>query len=255
MAEFEFDNIDSAVYNNASAVTMNINSRELFNCAMAVQGYREDIVAAFETVGKAWEELKLGWTGTSSTESTAWRDTYLVVVNDFFGEEGAGPDNDKKTGVLNQFAGGLKGAANGYAQVESNLKVAFEMFADELWEVGPPNGDRNNYLPAFASWSLPDAPAATKAWDDMTLTEKEAKLKADGHRDQDAPPVAANVDTDADPWFENGDTVKGEWTWTEERPGPYDLKITVKDGATWTGQPNDKVTTQWVYDDSGDPVK
>ncbi len=255
MAEFQFDNIDSAVYNNASAVTMSINSRELFNCAKKVEGYSDDIIAAFTTIGTAWKELKLGWTGTSSEESTKWQETYTVVWTDFFGEDGADKDKNKKIGVLNQFAGGLKGAANGYAQVESNLKVAFEMFADELWEVGPPNGDRDNYLPAHATWTLPDAPEAVKDWDDLTLDEKEDRLKADGHRDQDAPPVAAHATADGDPWFENGDTVKGEWTWTEERDGPYDLKITVKDGATWTGQPNDKVTTEWVYDDTGDPVK
>lgn len=243
MTDFQFDNIDGAVYNQASAKVMSIDAVDLFNVALKVQKQREDIIAAFERIGASWEALKLGWTGKTQTEQESFSTSYLAVIGDFFGAEDD-PDTTEtetaKTGVVNQFAAGLKGAANGYAQVESNLKVAFEMFADELLDIAPPQGDRNNYIPLGATWTLPDEST-------RTLPE--------GHRDSDAPPVTENVDKNATPWFDTSKPTTAAWTWTEERDGPYDLKIMVEQGATWTGKPNDKVKVEWVYDDTGKKVE
>ncbi|GAB7052405.1 hypothetical protein [Catenuloplanes indicus] len=257
--EFNYDNITASTYNDAKAVTMSIDPVDLFyNVALKVQQQRADIMASFETIGAAWKELKLGWSGKTADEQTKFGDAYSAVVWEFFGSEDD-PDTEEtepdKNGVVNQFASGLKAAANGYAQVESNLKVAFEIFGDQLLDQGPPQGEWDNYKPLGATWDLPDKPTVGEDFQDMTLDEQEDFYRQGGHRDQDSPPVSSQSSTDGDLWFENGDTVKGEWTWTEERDGPYDLKITVEDGATWTGQPNDKVKVKWVHDDSGEEVE
>jgi hypothetical protein len=231
---FAYDNVDGTTYNNAST-TMKIDAYSLFDSGTKVKQTGLDISAAFERIGNAWEALHLGWTGETEQTAKDFSDRYMMAVTDFFGEEGADTDSSKKVGVLTQFAGGISGAGNAYAQTESALKVAFEMFADALQEIGPPNGDRDNYVPDGATWQLP---------------EESANDQPDGERDSIAPPVTESSDTPANPWFEDGETVHGEWTWVQTVDGPTDLRITVHDGAVWHGVEGDGVTVEVINDET-----
>lgn len=236
----EFDNIEQSVYNDQKATKMSVDSHSLFVVGQQVYQIRKDISGCFDRIGTAWDLLTLGWTGKTQTESKLWHASYMTAVQDFFGEKDAKPDNPKKNGVLNEFTNGLKSAGNGYAQVESSLVAAFEMFADALLELPLPQGGKDGYIPPYATWNFDNAP------DTPTLPE--------GKRDSPAPPIAEKSDTEAKPWLKIGDTANGTWSWTEKRDGPFDLKITVEKGAVWTGEVNDKVKAEWIYDDTGKPV-
>ncbi len=76
----------------------------------------------------------------------------------------------------------------------------------------------------------------------------------EGQRDQDAPPVTSNntplpTGDYSHPWFKEGEVVKGEWSWVEERDGPKDIRVTVHDGATWTGHEGPGVEIEWIDDE------
>ncbi|MDR7274218.1 WXG100 family type VII secretion target [Catenuloplanes atrovinosus] len=223
---------------------MRIDAPELFQCGKDIRDIGVAISGAFERIANAWDQLHLGWSGRSEQEAKAFSDTYLAAVTDFFGEEGATAENGGKVGLLSQFAGGLMGAGNAYAQTESSLTAAFRMFGDALLEVGPPDGDRNNYIPDNATWDLPA--------DDGTE-------HPEGFRDTDAPPVSSNTPERPDsvysrPWFTRGQEVEGDWTWVETREGPHDLRITVHDGAIWNGVEGPGVEVEWIDDETGEPV-
>ncbi|MBM7489495.1 hypothetical protein JOD64_000717 [Micromonospora luteifusca] len=222
------DVVNKADYNNET-VKLGVAPVEIFDLGKKVNDLSTAIANNFLAIHAQWEDLALGWAGKSQQESQDFSDKYKVALDDFFGEEGADTDANKKQGVINRVAGGVQGAGDAYAQAEVNLFYAFKWFADSL--------------------EFPDKELDTSVRDHANVDPPEkGPDPTPGERDFTGPPIGEKTSGGPTPWFKEGEPVKGEWSWVETVDGPNDKRITVKDGAIWTGYEGDGVTVEWVPD-------
>ncbi|MFY1672108.1 hypothetical protein ACN27G_19405 [Plantactinospora sp. WMMB334] len=221
--------VNKADYNNEN-VTLAVTPVELFELGKRIESISVTIADHFLAIHNEWKALALGWSGRSQEESDAFAKDHKLAMDDFFGEEGADTDPEKKQGVVNRVAGGVQGAGDAYAQSEVSLFYGFKWFADSLEF---PDQELNTSIREHAHVEPPAEGPEPKV----------------GERDFTSPPVSEKTSGAPTPWFEEGAEVQGTWTWIEPAEGPQDKRITVEDGAIWTGREGDGVTVEWVDDE------
>lgn len=211
---------------------ISVAPNDVYRYGTDVKQLGDDISQQFQNIQAKWADLSLGWSGTSATDAQNFSDMYHNAVTDFFGETDPN-DSTKvlKDGVLSHFASGLIGAANIYAQAEVKLYFAFKWFGDLLEN---PNFDPNTD-------TIPDNA-------DVQPPPKDLNPPGPGERKSDDPPVTEDTNGAEQPWFQVGQPVKGDWSWTVDIDGPKSWEIDVKDGAIWTGHPGPGVTETLVDD-------
>lgn len=104
---------------------MKTASEALITACVNINSYLGDII-------RSLSYLQLDWTGSqSAAEMQQWADRWTDAMTQLFGTEA-----DPSLGILNVLASGVAGAAQNYAQTESNIKFMFKHFEQALQTAG-----------------------------------------------------------------------------------------------------------------------
>jgi len=221
---------------NTGTKTLSANADVIYVAGQVVKIWMKDINDKFKDITTAWDSLQVGWTGKSKEEADTFNARVKSVIGDFFGlghQDPAQPNNPNaiivdQEGIMPRFASGLMTAGSIYGQSEINIYYSFRWFADML----------NN--PDFFPTQSDIRPNAQ-----VTPPDKNAA------KDLNAPTVTETAAGAEKPWFKVGDTVQGDWSWTQDNPDdPNTLwEIDVKSGSVWTGHEGNGVTIKVVPKD------
>ena len=131
-----------AIPSNYDSVTMTINPGTLTTAADFAQECGNSIAGALNTIGNTLSGLALGWNGTSAAEAQDFATKWTNAMTQLFG-----PENDPKTGVMNQLMGGLTEAAGNYSNCESGITSMFAKLSAALSAATASSGSDTDPIP------------------------------------------------------------------------------------------------------------
>ncbi|WP_433385995.1 hypothetical protein [Micromonospora sp. KLBMP9576] len=94
-------------------------------------GVIADIEENWKSIGDVWEELKLGWTGSSSEAAKEFNDRLQTAQNEMFGKKGATEDQDQP-GIMRLSRAVAVHASASYYEAEMTVTKIFDDFLNEL---------------------------------------------------------------------------------------------------------------------------
>lgn len=95
------------------------------------------IVACWNTIGNAWEGLKLSWAGQSAEAAQAFNDRLQNVQAELFGVD---DDTNPKPGILGLIRAVALQAATNYDNAEHQVEILFRDFGSALQTGGGSGG-------------------------------------------------------------------------------------------------------------------
>jgi hypothetical protein len=146
-------------YDTAGA-TIKVAPDNVFQSAtVAIPGLGKEIADSVNRVVQIWNDLKLGWVGTTATEAQDFNDRWAADISQLFGSpaEILGETAGYTPGILNQLATGIAMAATNYGQAEDVVTSMFNQTADAL--VQGPRGRLGKGVPqppADPTWAVRD---------------------------------------------------------------------------------------------------
>ncbi|MGW3635805.1 WXG100 family type VII secretion target [Streptomyces sp. NPDC005122] len=105
---------------------LHIDPQALSESATRLSGLAEEVGESVLRASNAVSHLKLSWVSASAQEAQEFQDRWKRVMTQMFG------DGHDAYGVLPVMAGGLKGVAIGFSQVEVGLEKFFNGLTEAL---------------------------------------------------------------------------------------------------------------------------
>lgn len=117
-----------SVPGNYNSTVIVVRSRDMKTAYDALDAACLNINDYLGDITRSLSTLQLDWTGSkSAAEMQQWVDRWMDAMTRLFGTQA-----DPSLGILNVLASGVAGAAQNYAQAESNIMFMFKHFEQGL---------------------------------------------------------------------------------------------------------------------------
>jgi len=116
--------------------TLTIHAMVMWRSSRTLQHVIFQIEDTWREIGRTWDDLKLGWTGSSSEEAQAFNDKLQRAQNEMFGRKGVEEADADQPGIMRLLRGKAMGASNHYGQTEQAVMEIFDDFTAALVEKG-----------------------------------------------------------------------------------------------------------------------
>jgi uncharacterized protein YukE len=106
---------------NDSGMTIRVDPDLMYQLATVnMKNSAQTLMEAVNGVVQTWNNLKVGWVGTSADEAQAFNDQWVHAVNSLFGSQA-----DPTSGVLPKIANGTALASINYGEAEDTVMQNF----------------------------------------------------------------------------------------------------------------------------------
>ncbi|MCI4061403.1 hypothetical protein MRQ36_01945 [Micromonospora sp. R77] len=126
---------------NLASTEIDVSPSEMQSAAETIKGIITSIAEHWETIGKTWTDLKLGWIGDSADAATQFNTRLTDIQERLFGVPSADGETVETPGLLDQLRGGVLVAAANYDSVELSVKDMWKAFSEQMAQEPEDSGD------------------------------------------------------------------------------------------------------------------
>lgn len=126
---------------NLASTEIHVSPSEMHSAAETIKGVTTSIAEHWETIGKTWADLKLGWIGDSADAANQFNADLKGIQERLFGVPSADGKTVETLGLLDQLRGGVLVAAANYDNAELSIKDMWKAFGEQITQEPEDSGD------------------------------------------------------------------------------------------------------------------
>ncbi|MFF5175364.1 hypothetical protein ACFY3U_22410 [Micromonospora sp. NPDC000089] len=126
---------------NSLSTNIDVSPHSMHLAAKGIELISTTIAEHWGTIGKTWEDLKLGWIGDSSEAADAFNVRLTGIQERLFGVPSDDGETVDKLGLLDQLRAGVLHAASNYDNAEWSVIDVWESFCSQLSQAEESSGD------------------------------------------------------------------------------------------------------------------